>query len=108
LRTERDSAATSPTSEADSAEHPPAEAVQDDVPLVSRTGAAAPATAGLPVVLPLVVPVALPVQAVSQSTLPPAVLDADRSPSSPSACEPLRAEQEPPFTEQSAVAAVVD
>jgi hypothetical protein len=53
LRIDRSSLALSPTSEADSAVHLPADAVQDEDPLVSRTDAAAPGTAERPVTLPV-------------------------------------------------------
>src|SRR5690606_23173092 len=97
-----------PASDVDSAAQPPSATVQDDDPPVSRTGAAASALAGLSVAVPLVTADARPRHPSSHSTLPPAVLDADASSSSPSAREPLRAEQVPPFTAQSAWAAVTD
>ncbi|GAA3102987.1 hypothetical protein GCM10010464_77920 [Pseudonocardia yunnanensis] len=92
-------AALSRTSEADSALHAPADASQFDEPFVSRTGAAPPAVAAVPVTRPVVAVVPLPEHAGEspQSTRAPAELDAVAAPSvstagctAPSASEPAR------------------
>jgi len=76
------SAARSDTCELDSTPHPPSRASHCEEALVVRTGAAAPAAAGVPVTAPVVALLALPLHVMpSQSTFPPAELDALASPS---------------------------
>ncbi|OLT01627.1 hypothetical protein BJF90_30790 [Pseudonocardia sp. CNS-004] len=76
------SAARSDTCESDRTPQPPAVASHCEEALVVRTGAPAPAFAGVPVALPVVALDAFPPQtAASQSTFAPAELDAEASPS---------------------------
>jgi hypothetical protein len=76
------SAARSDTCESDRTPQPPAFASHCEEALVVRTGAPAPAFAGVPVAPPVVALDAFPLQpAVAQSTFAPAELDAVASPS---------------------------